>query len=270
MNSKQLEEGGGMDMLRSTPAAIEGVTKPEENVPLTGRGGAEFPLMRIGSVAGIVGALLGMVGNLIHPSTPSGDPEGVARTIADSEIWIADHLAIVMGLILMFGGLVAIARSLEVENALVHALSRLGYVAAIAGITVGLILVILDGVAAKHLADAWASAPADEKSIALAAVTSEETFNFALAALFNILFAGVTFILYGLAVATSHVYPRWLGWVVVIAGAGSIVVGSIQAYVGESTSVTRTLTIIFPTVITLWLAQMGVLLLRRVSSWERA
>jgi hypothetical protein len=259
-----------MDTMRSTPAAIEGITKPEENVLSTRRSGAEFSLMRIGSVAGIVGALLGMVGNLIHPSTPSGDPEGVARTIADSEIWIADHLAIVMGLILMFGGLVAIARSLEVENALVHALSRLGYVAAIAGITVGLILVILDGVAAKHLADAWASAPADEKSIALAAVTSEETFNFALAALFNILFAGVTFILYGLAVARSRVYPRWLGWVVVIAGIGSMVVGSIQAYMGESTSVTRTLTIIFPTVITLWLAQMGVLLLRRVSSWERA
>jgi hypothetical protein len=65
------------------------------------------------------------------------------------------------------------------------------------------------------------------------------------------------------------VYPRWLGWVVVIAGVGSIIVGSIQAYVGESTSVTRILTIIFPTVITLWLATMGVLLLRRVSSWER-
>jgi hypothetical protein len=30
---------------------------------------------------------------------------------------------------------------------------------------------------------------------------TEQTINFALAALFNILFAGVTFILYGLAVA---------------------------------------------------------------------
>ena len=42
----------------------------------------------IGSVAGIVGALLGMVGNLLHPPIPSGDPEGVARTIADSDIWV--------------------------------------------------------------------------------------------------------------------------------------------------------------------------------------
>jgi hypothetical protein len=50
-------------------------------------------------------------------------------------------------------------------------------------------------------------------------VLVEETINFALAALFNILFAGVTFILYGLAVAWSRTYPRWLGWIVVLAGA---------------------------------------------------
>ena len=37
--------------------------------------------------------------------------------------------------------------------------------------------------------------------VPLRLVLAEETFNFALAALFNILFAGVTFILYGLAIA---------------------------------------------------------------------
>jgi hypothetical protein len=61
-----------------------------------------------------------------------------------------------------------------------------------------------------------------------------------------------------------------LGWVVVVAGGGSVVVGLVQAYVGESTGVTRILTIIFPTVITLWLALMGALLLRRATSLELA
>ena len=65
-------------------------------------------------------------------------------------------------------------------------------------------------------------------------LVAEETMNFALVALFNILFAGVTFILYGLAVASSNVYPRWLGWPVVVAGIGSIAVGIVQAQVGES------------------------------------
>jgi hypothetical protein len=225
-------------------------------------------VLRIGSAAGIVGALLGMVGNLIHPATPTDDPEGVARTIADSELWVADHLAIVLGLILMLGGLVAIAHS--IQGGLPGALARLGSVAAVAGITVGLILVTLDGLAAKQIAEAWTTAPPEEQAAALRLVQAEETINFALAALFNILFAGVTFILYGLAVAWSRVYPRWLGWVVVVAGLGSVVAGLVQAYAGESTTVTRVLTIIFPTVITLWLVLMSTLLLRRAPAVERA
>jgi hypothetical protein len=217
-------------------------------------------IVRYGARAGIVGALLGMVGNLLHPPTPTADAEGVAHAIAQSDLWVPVHLAIVIGLILMLGGLAAIRHAIDGGPA--AGAARLGYASAIAGVTVGVILVTLDGLAAKHLADSWATAPAAEAATALRLVTAEETFNFALAALFNILFAGVTFILYGLAASWSRRFPRWLGWVVVVAGAGSIVVGLIQASVGESTGVSRILTIIFPTIITLWLVVMGVLVAR--------
>src|SRR5215213_8083060 len=214
-------------------------------------------IFRIGAVAGIVGALLAMVGNLLHPATPIGDPEGVARTIAQSERWVLVHLVIVVGLILMLGALVALSRSIK------GGLAQLGSVAAVAGVTVGVVLVIVDGVAAKHLADAWEAAPPDQAAAALRVVLAEEAINFALAALFNILFAGVTFIVLGLAVASSGEYPRWLGWMVVIAGVGSVLVGLVQAYTGESIGFTRIATIIFPTIITLWVVVMSVLLLRK-------
>jgi hypothetical protein len=94
-------------------------------------------------------------------------------------------------------------------------------------------------------------------------VLAEETINFALAALFNILFAGVTFILYCLVVAWSRTYPCWLGWIVALAGL-------VQAAAGQPTTVTRVLTIIFPTVITLWLAEMNILVLRKAPALERA
>jgi hypothetical protein len=217
-------------------------------------------IIRIGAGAGIVGSLLAMVGNLLHPAVPIGDPEGVARAIAASDIWVPVHLTIVVGLILMLGGLVALARSLHGGSA--EALARLAQVAAVVGIAVGTVLVIVDGVAAKHLADAWAVAPPEEAAAALRVVVGEETINFALASLFNILFAGMTFILYGLAVAWSGDHPRWLGWVAVIAGLGSIPVGLVQAALGESTTFTRTATIIFPTVITVWVVWMSIRLLR--------
>jgi hypothetical protein len=71
----------------------------------------EWSIFRIGAVAGIVGSLLAIVGNLLHPATPTGNPEGVARTIAQSENWVLVHLVIVVGLILMLGALVALSRS---------------------------------------------------------------------------------------------------------------------------------------------------------------
>jgi hypothetical protein len=227
----------------------------------TPTGREEGYILQIGAVAGIVGSLLAMVGNLLHPATPIGDPEGVARTIAQSERWVLVHLVIVVGLILMLGALVALSRS--IEGGLAGALAQLGSVAAVAGVTVGVVLVIVDGVAAKHLADAWEAAPPEESLAALRVVLAEEAINFALAALFNILFAGVTFILLGLAVALSGEYPGWLGWVVVVAGVGSVPVGLVQAYTGESIGFTRVATIIFPTIITVWVVVMSVLLLRK-------
>jgi hypothetical protein len=50
---------------------------------------------------------------------------------------------------------------------------------------------------------------------------------------------------------------------VIVAAVGSVPVGLVQAYMGESVPFTRIATIIFPTVITLWVAWMNVLLLRR-------
>ena len=131
-------------------------------------------VLRIGSAAGIAGALFGMVGNLTHPTTPaaSQDAEGLAWTIADSASWVPGHLLILLGLIGMFGGLVAIARS--IRGGLPGALAQLGSNAAAAGATVGLVLLSIDGVAAKHLAQAWATAPPTEQAAALHALLAEE------------------------------------------------------------------------------------------------
>lgn len=128
--------------------------------------------------------------------------------------------------------------------------------------TVGLILVIMDGVGAKQLAEEWALAPSDQQATALRILAANETINFALASLFNLVFAGATFVLFGVAVALSDGYPKWFDWVAVAAGILSVGAGVIQAFTGEPTEASRTLTIIGPTVITLWLLAIGTSLLR--------
>jgi Domain of unknown function (DUF4386) len=218
-------------------------------------------VLRLGGGAAIAGAILGGVGNLVHPVTPMHDEVGVARVIADSKIWVPVHLAIVVGILLMLGGLVALDDS--IRGGLAGALARLGLFAGVAGVTIGLVLVILDGVAAPQLAQEWAAAGPGDQAVALELVHVNETINFALASLFNLVFAGATFILFGLAVALSDAYPRWLGWVALVAGAGSIAAGLIQAFTGEPTDASRGLTIAGPTVITLWLLVVGILLVRK-------
>ncbi|MGH7540425.1 MAG: DUF4386 family protein, partial [Gemmatimonadota bacterium] len=213
-----------------------------------------------GGIAAILGAILGGIGNLVHPVVPIDDVAGVARVIAGSDLWVEIHLVIVVGIALLLGGLVALRDS--IRGGLAGTLSRLGLLAGVAGVTIGLVLVILDGVAAPQLAEEWAAARAGDKAVALALVHLNETLNFALASLFNLMFAGVTFILFGLAVALSDVYPRWLGWVVLVAGVLSIGAGLVQALIGEPTDASKILTIIGPTVITSWMFVIGVLLLR--------
>jgi hypothetical protein len=57
--------------------------------------------------------------------------------------------------------------------------------------------------------------------------------------------------------------------VVVVAGIGSVPVGLVQAYTGESIWFTRIATIIFPTIITLWVVGMSVLVWRKAASASR-
>src|SRR6266545_2420403 len=82
-------------------------------------------MFRIGGYAAVAGAVVGLVGNLIHPETSGpGDPEATARVVADSQIWVPLHFALAVAFILMLLGLVAIHDS--ITGGLAGALARLG------------------------------------------------------------------------------------------------------------------------------------------------
>jgi hypothetical protein len=100
------------------------------------------------------------------------------------------------------------------------------------------------------------------QALALASFRAEDSINFALLSPLNLVFAGFTFVLYGVATAVSGIYSRWLGWVAVVGGAVGAVSGVIQAYIGEPTAITEGLGIAAPSIITLWLFVIGFQLVR--------
>lgn len=226
---------------------------------------SERSMFRIGSVSAIVGSILALVVNILHPrSATLKNPEAFLRMIAESTIWIGDHVGIIFAVLLITGGLVAISRSIAEEPG--AAWARLGFAGALVSTAILCVLMATDGITVKVLADAWAKAPAAEKSAAFSVAHALAQINVAVFSVWVIEFFGVTIILYGLAVSTSSAYPKWLGWVAVLAGIGSALIGLNQAYRGPSTLVTNVLFPIFSIIITIWVLVMGILLWRKAGS----
>ena len=178
---------------------------------------AERALLQIGSVSAIVGAVLAVIVNVLHPrGAEIGDTRAHLQEIADSGIWFVDHIGILVAALLILGGLVALYRSFT--EGWGATLARLGFASALVGAAMTAVLLGgTDGIAMKEVADAWASS--QDPALFQAGFVLEQI-NLGIFSTFIFVFFGVTFILYGLAVALSDVYPKWLGWAAVVARIG--------------------------------------------------
>lgn len=226
---------------------------------------SERVLSRIGAVSAVIGAIFAVIVNLLHPrSATMENPQAYLQMIAESRIWIGDHVGVILAGILFTGGLLAISRSITGQPG--AAWARLGSAGALVGAAILFVLMATDGIAVKTLARAWVNAPEAEKAAAFSSAHALAQVNLALFSVWIIVFWGVTILLYGLAVTTSDAYPRWLGWVAILAGLGSALIGLNQAYKGPSYLVSNVLFVIFSLIITIWVFVMGVLMWRKAGA----
>jgi hypothetical protein len=204
------------------------------------RTGAEAITTRIGAVALPLGVILLWVSTAIHPSGEDGmDNPAIFMKYAQSDSWIAINLAQWFGGLLFFGGLVALYYSITAKSESVGAgMARFGLAGAVLTLASITILQAVDGVAHKWAVDAWASAPADQEAAAFAVAEGLRWTECGLQGYSNFLL-GVALILYGLAIASGTVCPRWLGWVAVGSGVAWIVHGLMVPYIGLFTSPPR-------------------------------
>ncbi len=167
-----------------------------------------------------------------------------------------------VAILLLLGGLAALYRSFTEEWG--AALARLGFASAL--VSAAMTVVFLggtDGIAMKVVADAWASS--QDPALFQAGFVLEQI-NFGLFSMFIFIFFGVTFILYGLAVALTDVYHKWLGWAALVLGIAAALIGLVQAYNGPSTLVTNVLFPIVSILLTVWVLVIGVLMWRKAGA----
>jgi hypothetical protein len=211
-------------------------------------GAAETITARVGAIMLPLAIVVFAVSTAVHPSGELMNNPLIFRVYAQSDSWVAVHFAQWVGVLLLFGGLVALYYTITAEpESVAGVLARFGFGAAVLAAASLTMLQAVDGVALKWAVDNWVSAPAGQKDAAFAAAEVARWSEYALQSYANILL-GLALVLYGLAMALGTAYPRWLGWVAAGSGVAWIVHGLMVPYVGLFDSPPRGVALILMTV----------------------
>jgi hypothetical protein len=210
-----------------------------------------------------IGILVLGVAEIFHPQRedPMDNP-AVFMEYAQSDIWTTVHLAQYFGFLLLLGGLVALYYSVSAKPGVGVGLAPFGLAAAVTAAASFTVLQAVDGIALKRAVDAWASAPADQKTATFAAAEAVRWTEIAMNCLSYFL-AGLSLFLYGGAIALGTVYPRWVGWIAVVSGAAFMYNGAVEvAYEGFVPSIVKLVGLVL---LAVWAFIMAILMWRNSS-----
>lgn len=183
-------------------------------------------VLRWGGLAGMAGAVVGGIANLLHPRGDFGSAQEVVDMAADSGIWVFDHYLIAWSMALGGFGLYAVGRSFIEEPA--RSWGRVAIAFLIASLTVGYLVAAIDGTALSNAAEEGGPA-----ALAVAHV-SEGLFTAMMGSLF-----GMVPVLFGVALMTTRQYPGWLGPLALASGAIGIFTSSYTYLAGYSAAISN-------------------------------
>jgi len=217
-------------------------------------------LARIGAPALIVGAFTLVGATLLHPM--EADPNDAVAAFAEyaaDPLWITSHLGQFVGIALLGAGLVGLAATMETGKP--AAWGRIGLLGTSASVAATAALQAVDGIALKVAVDRWAAATGEARSRAFESAFAVRQVEIGLASLTGLLF-GCTLLVFGIAMLAGRRFPRWLGWIGVAGGIGTIAGGTAQAYTGFS-SLAMTIGMPANAAVLVWAVAAGVYMWRQ-------
>ncbi|HEV8362110.1 MAG TPA: hypothetical protein VGQ52_01215 [Gemmatimonadaceae bacterium] len=216
-------------------------------------------MQRIGGWSAMVGGALLMAAGIGFGGLTFGrEAEIVLQTIAAQPRWYwpAVHLAFAAGSILWIGAFIALNSSFR--ETVARLLGSLGVVSMVLGAALHVVDSFISGSALTSLANQWATASATDR---VEIVRASETLLMVLGGTWVgvvMLFHGVPFVFTGTSVARTERYPRFLRYVGVMAGFGSIFTGALMLVIPRS--VPSALYYFFAAVGTFWMIGVGYIL----------
>jgi len=189
-------------------------------------------LARIAAPALIAGALTLFTATLLHPM--DADPNDAAAAFAEyaaDPLWVTSHLGQFAGIAVLGAGLLGLAAAMERGRP--AAWARIGVLGTSASVAATAALQAVDGIALKVAVDRWAGATGEARALAFESAFAVRQVEIGLASLAGLLF-GLTIVVFGIAMLMGRRFPRWLGWIGVAGGLGTIAGGTAKAYTGFS------------------------------------
>lgn len=170
----------------------------------------------------VVGGVLAVLGNALHPFLPAdATTAAFLREATTNPLWVPLHLAIAVSIGALAAGMVLVLRRLRATPAATLATST----AVLAVMGGGLFIFqigVLDGYVLPQLG------AADQTPELLAAATAITTLDTGLLSLIVLLYFGVTFAAFGMALEQADTFARWVRWTATGGGTLGIVVGTLM------------------------------------------
>ncbi len=218
-------------------------------------------LQRLGGLGFIAGGILTLVLSALHPMNRIDDPANTQQALtalAENEgLSNIVFLGIAVGLWALMIGTAALYRSISTGGA--AAWVRLGFYGVILG----------TGIATVSIAVGWATVdaavasggtqpgtPANTIAAALHAVGSSTHTMFVIVEWLALAFLGIGMVL-------SAVYPKWMGWALLILGALMVVVSGIPQAVGDPSQALRLTFPVLAGLTSIWAIVVGVWVTRK-------
>jgi len=209
----------------------------------------------------IAGAVIGLVGNALHPHSADPEAAAVVRAIAASDTWVPIHLTIIAAILLIIGGLVGLARRLDDGPG--ESLARVGLAAAVVGGAVTFISLSMDGFGMKALARSWAAAPDGEAATAMRLAVALKDTGSGIWSIGMLVLFGAAFACFGLAVSVSGRFAGWFGWIAILGAGGATVAALLRIAATEEVQAPETIFLVSSVLLTMWTLSMGILMWRR-------
>ncbi len=215
-------------------------------------------LQRIGGIGFIIGGILTLVFSALYPrpDDPANTQQALTR-LAENETFSAIvYLGLAVGIWGLMIGVLAVYRSITTGGA--AAWARLGFYGVIVGTTVFTVSMAVGWAATGAAAASGGTEPGTSAYSTAAALSMLGSSTFLMTII--VLWLALAFV--GIGMVLSTVYPKWMGWAVLILGALNVVVAGIPQAVGGPSqaldlifSVLAGLTSIWAIVIGIWVTR---------------